>query len=350
MVAILAKWPAPLRPNRSPASHGCPTASRSSTAPTFISGGFPAQSWDARTAAVRPGHLKREHRACGQPPAYPYRHRHPPAIYRLDLADATTAASARDALHLIKPWGCDAEVCARRPSGRLCIGAIGSSEIWLCDRDGAIRATEPLRRPPASVRRTGLRMAAESCSTFGSQASRRSTSSTEVADRRNDSRPEHRMRHFRRGQPMGETSTFRPNGPVPCGRFGRRRSPDSADGGRRPRLAGIGHHERVMFQNAQDRFRLWSVSIDGGDERPVPDLPRDAWSWTSPPGLMLLTAHRRASVLHAALRHHRPAQSRRWRIPPVCFMPVVDRLEGSAHGALQRRRSQRRRHHARGRD
>jgi hypothetical protein len=38
-----------------------------------------------------------------------------------------------------------------------------------------------------------------------------------------------------------------------------------------------------MYLNEQDGLRLWSASIDGGDERPLPDLPRDAWSWTLAP-------------------------------------------------------------------
>ena len=106
-----------------------------------------AQSWDARAAAVRPGHRKREHRACGQPPGLrtgstPTRHLSPRSCRRHDRRERC------DALHLIQPWGRDAEGCARWPSGRLCIGAIGQlGDLAVRSRWSQFRATEPLRRP-----------------------------------------------------------------------------------------------------------------------------------------------------------------------------------------------------------
>jgi Tol biopolymer transport system component len=63
--------------------------------------------------------------------------RHPPAIYRLDLADATTAASAAtrfisssrgDAMPRFAPDGQAIAFASQRS---------GTPELWLCDRDGA---------------------------------------------------------------------------------------------------------------------------------------------------------------------------------------------------------------------
>jgi dipeptidyl aminopeptidase/acylaminoacyl peptidase len=221
--------------------------------------------------------------------------RHPNAIYRLDLGNPTTMASAPSRV-IASSRGDTSPSMAMDGSIAFVSERSGSPEIWMCDRDGlnpvqlsnvgGSDVDAPHWSPDGQHIAFDVRVSGKPqlyiVDRGGGPPKRFDTGTPDAADAVWSS--DGRFIYFSTAEPEAVWKV-----PAAGGAAVRLTAP----GGRLAPMVS-GDPARVFFHKRHDRIEMWSVSTDGGDERPVAGAPSEGWSWTvTPHGMYYMTGMRR---------------------------------------------------------